>query len=98
MILYHGSLEIVKKPEIRRSVCTLDYGCGYYLTTSFDQAKRWVQRRMREQHCNCGYINVYDFDEVGLDELNVKAFEEPSDEWVDFVQLNRMNSTFAGCQ
>ena len=34
MKLYHGSLEIVDHPEIRKAVRTLDYGDGFYATTS----------------------------------------------------------------
>ena len=37
MILYHGSLEQVICPEIREPNRTLDYGSGFYTTTSFKQ-------------------------------------------------------------
>ncbi len=33
MKIYHGSLDIVEKPEIRDSDRTLDYGRGFYTTT-----------------------------------------------------------------
>jgi len=36
MKLYHGSLEQVEKPEIREACRTLDYGKGFYVTTSFE--------------------------------------------------------------
>ena len=48
MKLYHGSLEIVDHPEIRKAVRTLDYGDGFYATTSFQQAEAWVRRRAKE--------------------------------------------------
>lgn len=48
MKLYHGSLEIVDHPEIRKAVRTLDYGDGFYATTSFQQAEAWVRRRPRK--------------------------------------------------
>lgn len=35
---YHGSLEIVKEPRIIESSRTLDYGCGFYTTSSYEQA------------------------------------------------------------
>ena len=34
MKLYHGSLEIAQKPEVRKANRTLDYGSGFYTTTS----------------------------------------------------------------
>ena len=49
MKLYHGSLEKVETPEIRVSNRTLDYGRGFYTTTSFEQAEAWVRRKMDEK-------------------------------------------------
>ena len=38
MKIYHGSIEKVEKPEIRISKHrTLDYGYGFYTTTSYSQ-------------------------------------------------------------
>ena len=42
MILFHGSLQIVKAPRILVSTRTLDYGSGFYTTTSEQQAREWV--------------------------------------------------------
>ena len=44
MIIYHGSLEKVENPEIRLPNRTLDYGFGFYTTTSYKQAESWVKR------------------------------------------------------
>ena len=49
MILYHGSLERVDKPEIRNANRTLDYGNGFYTTTSEEQAILWVKRKTRQK-------------------------------------------------
>ena len=38
MKLYHGSLEIVQEPRIIKPTRTLDYGTGFYTTTSYGQA------------------------------------------------------------
>ena len=59
MILYHGSDIIVDKPQIREPNRTLDYGAGFYTTTSYSQAEKWVRRKL---HGNtpCGYVCVYD--------------------------------------
>ena len=55
MKLYHGSLEIVEVPEIRIPNRTLDYGYGFYTTTSFEQAEAWVRRRMNEYGTEKGF-------------------------------------------
>ena len=33
MIVYHGSVEIVEKPDIKHSYRALDLGMGFYITT-----------------------------------------------------------------
>lgn len=45
MKIYHGSIEVVNNPTIRQSNRTLDYGTGFYTTTSLEQAKAWVKRK-----------------------------------------------------
>ena len=57
MKLYHGSLELVKQPEIRKSNRTLDYGSGFYTTTSERQAEDWVIRRLKEADATIRYVN-----------------------------------------
>lgn len=94
MKLYHGSLEIVSNPEIRTSNRTLDYGMGFYTTTSFEQAEAWVKRRIKEKKADKGYINEYELDKGALDKFNSLIFENPTDEWVDFVMANRTNKDF----
>ncbi len=49
MKLYHGSIVEVRTPEIRIPNRTLDYGNGFYTTTSYNQAKEWVQRKITEK-------------------------------------------------
>ena len=93
MILYHGSTEIVDKPEIRIPSRTLDYGSGFYTTTSFKQAEDWVKRKLNTSS-KVGYVNVYEFDEDLIKNLNALLFESPTEEWVDFVMNNRTNKDF----
>lgn len=94
MKLYHGSLDIVSIPEIRNTNRTLDYGTGFYTTTSFKQAEAWVRRRMKEKDATCGYVNIYEFDFSSINKLNSLIFAKPTDEWVDFVMSNRTQRNF----
>lgn len=59
--LYHGSLDIVSAPEIREPNRTLDYGSGFYLTSSSEQAEAWVRRKFKGE-INLGYVNVFEYD------------------------------------
>lgn len=94
MKVYHGSIDIVNIPEIRKSNRTLDYGYGFYTTTSYEQAEAWVKRKISEHKSNKGFVNVYDFKEDNLQQLKSLIFEKPTIEWVDFVMLNRTQKDF----
>lgn len=89
MKIYHGSIEKVEFPEIRESNRTLDYGQGFYTTTSYEQAEAWVRRRMNEKRTSRGYVCVYELNEAALESLKTLVFEQPTEEWVDFVMKNR---------
>ncbi|MBQ3635550.1 MAG: DUF3990 domain-containing protein [Bacteroidales bacterium] len=92
MKVYHGSQEIVREPEIRQSNRTLDYGSGFYTTTSEKQAEDWVRRRV--QKGGIGYVNVYELDEELKSAMNILSFDKPTEEWVDFVMKNRTQRGF----
>lgn len=94
MKLYHGSLEIVKKPEIRKANRTLDYGSGFYTTTSYEQAEAWVHRRIDEAKQAKGYVNIYGIPEAVPSTLKQLIFQAPTEEWVDFVMHNRTEKGF----
>ena len=93
MILYHGRIEQVVKPEIRSANRALDYGNGFYTTTSEEQATLWVRRKLKGKSGK-GYINVYEWDEACASHLDVLHFTEPTEEWLDFVMANRMDMDF----
>ena len=92
--LYHGSLEVIEAPEIRIPNRTLDFGAGFYLTSSEAQAEQWIKRRIDAEHPS-GFINRYEFDDsVAEKELNLLRFESPTDQWLDFVMANRQIPDF----
>lgn len=95
MKLYHGGLDIIELPEIREPNRTLDYGRGFYLTTSYEQAQKWVKRKIDENRVSCGYVNEYDYDPLSEKELHILNFESPTEEWLDFVMANRMDPDFS---
>ena len=94
MNLYHGSLELITKPEIRQPNRTLDYGSGCYATTSQAQAEDWVRRKMKEAAKTQGYVNEYSLDEDALAGMRCLYFNLPTEEWLDFVMRNRTDRNF----
>lgn len=94
MILFHGSLQIVKEPHILVPGRTLDYGAGFYTTTSEQQARDWVVRKL-DVNDKIGYINIYDFDKPSAKGLDCLIFTNPpGEDWVDFVHANRTQRGF----
>lgn len=90
MILYHGSTDLVDKPEIRENDVYLDFGVGFYTTTSFEQAERWAKIKMRRKNVILGYVTIYEFDIAKAEkELTIKRFEKADEEWLSFVVNNR---------
>ena len=94
MKIYHGSIEKVETPEIRNANRTLDYGKGFYATTSYEQAEAWVRRKMAEHKVNLGFVNVYELDLDALKDICMLEFKSPNEEWVNFVMQNRTNKDF----
>ena len=92
--VYHGSIEEVKSPEIRQPSHSLGYGSGFYATTSYEQAKRWVKRRMNDRRVSVGYVNVYELDEEVIKGMKSLFFKKPTEEWVNFVKKNRADRDF----
>ena len=93
-LLFHGGSHIIETPEIREPKRTLDFGKGFYLTSSKEQAERWVKNRLDEIN-KIGYVNSYLFDAENAEEkLNIKIFESANEEWVDFVLSNRISDEF----
>lgn len=55
MIVYHGSTEIVEKPDVEHSYRLLDFGRGFYVTTVKEQAERWARRKADIFGANKGF-------------------------------------------
>ncbi|MCL2186802.1 MAG: DUF3990 domain-containing protein [Treponema sp.] len=86
MVIYHGSNIAVKEPKIFAANRFLDFGEGFYTTSSYEQAKRWTEIVSRIKKTKQRVICTYNFDiEKAVKELNIIKFEEPSPEWLDFV-------------
>ena len=89
MLLYHGSNVIVRKPILLRSDIKLDFGSGFYVTSSFDQAKRWADLTAKRRGNGAGCVTVYEFDGIATRNLSILEFENPSVQWLRFVSSNR---------
>jgi len=85
MILYHGSTDIVEKPEIRPISAGRDFGRGFYCTDIRSQAEKWARRQsqIRKQET---VLNIYEFNaDYAQRDLNFKSFKDYSGEWLELV-------------
>jgi len=91
MILYHGSNIAIDVPELSKSKPYKDFGRGFYLSPDRRQAERLAEQRTLIMQSGEPTVSSFEFDEALLqsDELNVKVFEEYSEEWAEFVLMNR---------
>ena len=88
MLLYHGSLVIIKEPDLSFSKGRRDFGKGFYLTSSLEQAVKWAKRNMRINNLDKGYVSIYEFDEKAL--IKTKVFSNANRDWLQFVVDNRL--------
>lgn len=83
MIVYHGSSEVVRQPDILHSYRALDFGKGFYVTSVRGQAERWA-RRKASLVGGRAIVNQYQMDD-DMTGLRVKRFPDDLAEWIDFV-------------
>lgn len=93
MRVFHGSTDVVRRPEIRNMGRRLDFGAGFYVTTSRNQAAQWATRRAKSMR-RPAYVCEYEIDTYAMRELDVLSFETPFREWVKFVMENRTREGF----
>lgn len=96
MKLYHGSTMVVRKPNVKRGRTTTDFGQGFYLTTSLEQAQRWALLKQRRENSKRAMVSVFDFDETMFNDISYKVlqYDGPNEEWLNFVVQNRKGRTF----
>ncbi|MCL2444298.1 MAG: DUF3990 domain-containing protein [Treponema sp.] len=90
MTIYHGSNVPVIEPKILSTNRFLDFGEGFYTTSSYEQASRWAQRITDVRKSKNPIISFYDFNiDKAKKDLQIIQFDEPSTEWLNFVVICR---------
>lgn len=89
MILYHGSNIQVDRPRVLDSLRALDFGAGFYTTSSRKQAEKWAGIVTKRRQAGVPTISSYFFDEKVSASLKILKFASPDGDWLDFVVANR---------
>lgn len=96
MTVYHGGLTEVRNPEIRRGGYVGDFGIGFYVTSSHEQATRFVRLKGGREDKTSGVVSVYELDErLFSGDFKGLAFDAPTREWAQFVSANRKRPSFS---
>ena len=91
MLLYHGSNLAVEKPQLVEQQRGLDFGAGFYLTTSETQAARFSEIVANRRKSGIPTVSVYEFDmEAAEKTLAVHRFESANARWLRFITDNRL--------
>ena len=93
MKLYHGSNLEIKNPQILESDRKLDFGTGFYLTSSYEQAEKWAILTAIRRGEGRPIISVFEYEDNKSSELNILKFENADIEWLRFVSGNRNNQS-----
>lgn len=95
MRLFHGSNVQIDVIDLQKSKKAKDFGKGFYLSKEEKQAQKMAELTTFRMGCGKPMVSVFEFDEKYLSspELKVKIFEYYTEEWADFIVLNRNNTT-----
>ena len=93
--LYHGSNIAIEHIDLSRSKRGKDFGQGFYLNANPDQAMEMATRTTRFLNEGVPTLSCFEFDidEATKNELNIKIFPDYSEEWAEFVVMNRKNNS-----
>lgn len=93
--LYHGSNVAIEQIDLSRSKRGKDFGQGFYLNANPDQAMEMAARTTRFLNEGTATLSCFEFDEneATKNGLNIKIFPDYSEEWAEFVVMNRKNNS-----
>jgi len=89
MKLYYGSNIVIKELKILTPNRRLDFGVGFYLTSSYEQAQKWAKLTYERVKEGKPIVNIYEFNVDDLLNLKVLKFDNANKEWLSFVSANR---------
>ena len=94
MQIYHGGFMEISEPKILKPNHSMDFGTGFYTTTSFEQAKKWSLIKKDRFNYDKSVVTTFEMDNSIFKnpDLKTKVFHNADEEWLDFVFANRNGS------
>ena len=103
MKLYHASTLCIENPDVLHSRDNLDFGRGFYLTSSLQQAVSYIPSSIRKNkrrgilpnsfRVDDGIVSIFHFQPNP--NLFIHYFNEADVEWLHFVACNRDITLFS---
>ena len=95
--LYHASYKIVQSIDLSKCNPGKDFGTGFYLTTSYSQACRFVKTSIakaikngiKDVSLDTGYISVYKYKDNFSGKLSYYEFYGADEDWLHCVAAFR---------
>lgn len=100
--LYHGSYCEVTLPELSKCGKYKDFGQGFYLTSSYEQATNFAKLSTRKAVANgiiskeqkYGYISAFTLFLPQKPELEICCFDKADENWLHCIVGHRKRNTF----
>jgi hypothetical protein len=92
MKVYHGSFTEITEIDLSKCEKNKDFGKGFYVTKNRKHAEEWAER-IGNRNNTVGVVTEFEFGKYLYQENDfiILRFSDYSDEWLDFVVLNRNN-------
>lgn len=100
MTLYHGSYCEITDPDLAKCAPYKDFGSGFYVTSSYQQAKKFIKTSLKKAKSQ-GLVDngqkygfITEFRYLIDENLRVKIYEDADSEWLHCVVAHRKSRTF----
>ena len=100
MILYHGSYCVVENPDLEKCAAFKDFGRGFYLTTSKEQAKSFAKisatkaKARGDISYNEKFAYISFFKITNIEDIKSFSFETADKNWLHCIVSHRKEGAF----
>ncbi|GHT71453.1 hypothetical protein FACS189455_3290 [Bacteroidia bacterium] len=95
MKVYHGSYTKIEEIDLSKAERNKDFGQGFYVTKNRKHAEEWAERIAARNGLSKGVVTEFEFGKYFFNDndFNILRFDDYTEEWLDFVVMNRTNKT-----
>ena len=95
--LYHASYKPVEKIDLSLCAAGKDFGKGFYVTTDYKQACRFIRtsigkalkNHVADVKSDTGYVSVFEYGQNSSTEVNYYEFSSADEDWIHCVVAHR---------